>query len=441
MKIKGITDTGIKVTEFEQGLDEAIDAKVTEGVGHVKARIDELDKVIKDNMAGTEYVTKLQADVKEIKDKFGEIDGSLKAHNELLSESRAQKGKVLPDEAEEIKKSIIASISDEKLTAKQREVKANFNNATTAGEGGNLVQTTVARAIMSIQMAYSVAMQEARIEPMATGQGVLKVPLDLEGASVSYPGEGTAANASESVFGVATLTPYRRISKLIATRELLDKGAIDILNFFADSHGIAFANDTDKQAFAGTGTPMTGLRAGATLIPKVIAAASFAATGAEIKAGIGLLDNVALDNLKFYMSHSLYWTYMATIATPVTTSGSLIPYPGIGDAASIAAKQIMGFPVRFTRNDAMYASGDTAVSLIFAILADLKRSLILSNFGATNFAVSTEATVKDSAGTDVNAWDQGLILTKMEGYFTGYCPDFYTTLTKAAGVSFTSAAG
>ena len=439
--MKGVTKDGIVVTEFEQGLNEAIDAKLSEGVGHVKAKIDELDKVVKDNLEGVKYITELQGQIKEIKDKFGEIDGSLKSHNELLSESRAQKGKVHPDEAEQIKKSIIASISDEKLTAKQRELKANFNNATTAAEGANLVQTTIARAIMSIQMAYSVAMQEARIEPMATGQGVLKVPLDLEGAAVSYPGEGVAANASESVFGVATLTPYRRISKLIATRELLDKGAIDILNFFADSHGIAFANDTDKQAFAGTGTPMTGLRAGATLIPKTIAAASFAATGAEIKEGIGLLDNVDLDNLKWYMSHSLYWSYMATINTTVTTSGSLIPYPGIGDAASIAAKQIMGFPVRFTRNDANYPASSTSTSLIFAHLCDLKRSLILSNFGATQFAVSTEATVKDSAGTDVNAWDQGLILTKMEGYFTGFCPDFYTTLTKAAGVAFKSAAG
>lgn len=437
--MKGVTKDGIVVSDFETGVNELVDAKL--GTAFEKAKLSELPKILEDNQKTADYINGLQGDMKTLTEKFGAVEGQIKAQNELMSESRAQKGKLAPADAEVFKHAFIASADDRLLDQKKREIKTNYNNATTNADGAYTVQTTIARAILSIQMAYSIAMQDARIEPMATGEGVLKVPLDLEGCTVSYPGEGTAANASKSVFGVATLTPYRRISKLIATRELLDKGALDILDFFSNSHAIAFANDTDKQAFAGTGTPMTGLRAGSTLIPKTIAAANFGATGAEVKAGIGLLDNVALDNLKWYMSHSVYWADFLNILTTVTTSGALNPYPGIADAQSIAARTIMGYPTRITRNDAMYAHGDASTSLIFAILCDLKRSLILSNFGATRLVVSEEATVLDSSGATVNAWDQGLIVTKMEGYFTGVAPDFYTTLTKAPGVQFKSAAG
>ena len=403
---------------------------------------EEMKAVLKDSKDTATYVNSLRDDMADIKAKLGEVQGSFANYKELLAESRAQQGKVMPEDAEIVKSNLIASAPPTLVNAETRqraidhlkEAKAYFNNATTNSEGAYTVPGGVSRSMLSIALAYSVAMQDARIEPMATGQGSLKIPLDFEGGAVSYPGEGVSANAGEAVFGVATLTPKRRIAKLIATRELLDMSAVDIMAFFGQRLGVLFANDTDKQAFAGTGTPMTGLRGAATLIPKVIEAATFAPTANEVIATPGLLDDVDDTNLKWYMTRSVHWGVFGAVQD--TTSGNRII--GMSDIPSLAGRQLLGFPVRYLRSDAAYAIGDSALSLVFAHLADLQRALVLANFGVTRMVVSEEAYIKDSNGDMVSLWDQGLFGVKMEGYFTGICPDYYTVLAKAPGVNLTS---
>lgn len=443
--MKGINGDGtIKLSEFEAGVKEMVGAAVKETVSFGDVKPEEMAQVLKDSKDTAAYVNSLKDDMAEVKQRLGEVNGSIANFQELMSESRAQQGKVAPADAEVVKHLLEAS-APERIVGFERKQKAqealrekaNFNNMTTAGEGGNAVPTGVSRSMLSIALAYSVALQDARIEPMATGQKQLNIALDLEGGTTSYPGEGTAANASEMVFGVASLAPKRRICKLICTRELLDMAAVDIWAHCANRLAISFANDTDKQAFAGTGTPMTGLRGASTLIPKTIAAATFGPTAAEAIAGVGLLDDVSDENLKWYMTRSVHWGAFGAIQD--TTSGNRII--GMSDVVSLTQRILLGSPVRYCHSDAMYAIGDSTASLVFAILCDLQRSLVLSNFGVTGMSVADQATVLDSAGTEVNLWDQGLFAIKMEGYFTGICPDFYTTLTKAPGVAFTSAAG
>lgn len=445
--MKGINKDGtINLDDFKQGVDEMVGEAVKKAqVSFGDIKPEELGQVIKDSKDTTNYVNGLRDDMAHVKQQLGDVKGSLVSFQELLSESRAQMGKLAPQDAEVVKSLLTVSAPDRFVSFDQKqrakdhltEVKANFNNITTNSEGGYLVPTGVSQSMLSIALAYSVAMQDARIEPMATGQKQLNVALDLEGGTTSYPGEGTAANASEMVFGVASLAPKRRICKLICTRELLDMSAVDVWAHCANRLAISFANDTDKQAFAGTGTPMTGLRAGSTLIPKVINAATFAPTAAEAIGGVGLLDDVSDENLKWYMTRSVHWGAFGAIQD--TTSGNRII--GMSDVISLTQRMLLGSPVRYCHSDAMYAIGDSSTSLVFAILADLRRALVLSNFGVTGVSVADQATVLDSNGSAVNLWDQGLFAIKMEGYFTGVCPDFYTTLSKAPGVAFTSAAG
>ena len=392
----------------------------------------------------SEYVKGLRDSIDDIKKSLPAADAALKASLELDAESRAQQNKMTRKEKQIFLASIFAPVdskSREFLKAEgidsEKVMKADINNIAVAAEGGNAVPVMAMQAILSIAINRSVGMQEATIIPAPLGAGSFTHVTDLEGNTVSYPGEATAVSASKTAFGKLTLTPKRRLAKAIISRELIDMSNINVVAHIIEKLGIALAHDTDQQLFAGTGSPITGLRGSSTLVSKVLAAAGggFTATAAEILGTVGLLDDVEMNNLKWYLTHSMYWTNIGAIQD--TTSGNRII--GLSDIQSLTSKKLLGYDVVEMPSWAMYKSSQVGVSRCMAIFADLKAAAVIAQFGLSSIEISKEATVKDAAGTARNLWDEGLVAIKAEDYFCAGLPDF-SSLTKYPGVKIITAA-
>jgi HK97 family phage major capsid protein len=447
-------ETSLTMPALEQKIKD-ISATVYDEKGIPKDELAGMQEKLKKN---NEYLTGLQSDMNAIKESLPRIDAAMKVNQELDAESRAQQGKLTRADKELFKAIMISTAPEgafgtldskvlrEKALAAIKEAgvlvrKTDYNNAGTAADGQYVAPIVAENAMLSIAAKYSVALRNASILPVSGPGRQFTWPVDLEGGTFTYPGAGTAANASKAVFGQLAITPLRGVCKMITTRELIDFSNIDVVAHLIEKIGIASANDIDKQVFAGTGSPITGLRGASTLAAATVSGSTFTTTGAEIKAAIGKLLDINMQDgmtaLKWYMEWSTYWNFIATITTTVTTSGSLNPYPGIADPQSIASKQIMGMPIEFCRSDAMYPASSSGATSCFAICADLKKSVVLANFGIEQIRVTEDATVLDAAGTAMNLWDVDCLAVMVRRYFAGGLPDF-SSLSKYPGVKLSS---
>jgi HK97 family phage major capsid protein len=443
-----------KMTQAQ--LDAQIKAGATavyDEKGIPKAELDTMQAELKRN---NEYLNQLQKDSDEIKKSLPAMSAALKINEELDSESRAQQGKMNRADKELFKAVVIATapagafgagvdinFTREKAIAMIKEAgilqKTNYNSSSVTTEGGYATPIVANAAMLSLAFKYSVAMRNATIAPVTGSGKQFTWPVNLEGPTFSYPGVATAANASKGLMGQLAITPLRGVSKVICNRELIDFSNIDIVAWLTEQIAIASANDIDKQVFAGSGSPITGLRGASTLAAGTVSGSTFTTTGAELKAAIGLIKDVDINgmDLKWFMEWSTYWSFIASITTPVTTSGSLNPYPGVADAASIASKTIFGLPIEFCKSDAMYPATSSGATSCFAICADLKKAVVLANFGIEQIRVSEDATVLDAGGAAMNLWDIDCLAVMVRRYFAGGLPD-YSSASKYPGVKLSS---
>ncbi len=435
----------------EKQLEEKIQAEALKvvSVSHEKlATKDEVQAMQDETKKATDYAKTLNDQIADIKAEFGKVGSMQKIVSELQAEQRSKTRKVSTEDANIIRAIMIKSSPRMSLEQQKwaddvlKEAKANVNNATTSGEGGYAVPTAVNESIISYQMESSILMRDANIVPTPTGNGKFDFVIDLEGTSVSYPGESTAANASKLAFGLLRLTPYRRITKAILSRELLDESRPDMLAHGLRSLAIANAKDTDKQGFEGTGTPMSGLfvnSSGASTYIALAASGAFkeatdAAMVLKAKAVQAAIEDVDDSSLKWYMARSVWWNSFLALAS---STGDGIQ--GISDGLSLANKMLLGAPVQILGSHCANKYSEAASSLPFALLADLKQCIWLGNFGIKKIEMTDQATVKDNAGTARNLWDEGMAAIKIEDYFCGNSPDL-STLAKYPGCRFLAGA-
>lgn len=295
--------------------------------------------------------------------------------------------------------------------------KDDYQNATTNAYGLYVAPTVVVPQVMDIVMAESQIFSRANMLPIPEGAKTHNVPISLGGATVYWPGEAAAITASQAQLGVAAVTPKEYGCIIFASKEWLKMANINAVEWILTEIGKGIARNLDKQLFAGTDLIATGFRDSATLAAKTIAAATFGITEAEAIDIVGNLSDNAAGDPTFFITRSVWESRFRNLKE--TTGGNYL-FP---DRFS-GKPTFFGFPIEFIRNtDVLPGNGSSGAALTFAVLADLKKGLIVGRLGMEEISMSTEASVVVGA-TTYNMWQRNQVGIRVTGFVGAAIPDW-----------------
>lgn len=191
--------------------------------------------------------------------------------------------------------------------------KAYFNE-TTAGNGLNTVPTEWWNDVVGRVEQFGFYQRDAQNFPM--GSKTLNIPtIGSTAVTVSWPGEATAPTpqSGDTFFGQTVLTANTAVIAVIITRELLADTSVALVNHITKRTAKAIAKEWDKQGFAGTGSPFTGIVGTANV--NIVRQGGTAGSGKTSVSNISWTDINALVNAvtptfqegaKFYLSQGAY---------------------------------------------------------------------------------------------------------------------------------------
>ena len=142
----------------------------------------------------------------------------------------------------------------------------------TPSEGGYLVPDEYQWEMVKLARNRTFALQECTVLPMAGS--TLKLPTEASMVTVEWDDEEGQIGQKEGTVGQVSLTAKRMNALAVASNELLDDSAIDIVSMLTEQFGYAVALEIDNQVLAGTGSPVSGLMEGTTGTSVVMATGS-----------------------------------------------------------------------------------------------------------------------------------------------------------------------
>jgi HK97 family phage major capsid protein len=425
----------VKPMELDE-IAKAVQAKMTADLdGKLDAKAKETTGFI------TKFVEQMKTEIASLKDAYKPEDIAKKIKALAGEVARSEVTKLTKEEDEYIRAYFCEKVDRNDghntkcadiVKTLGAQLKADYGNVGTAGEGGNVVPVQFANAIAALAAPDSVVLQDATLIPlgMNTG-GSFKVPTDLGGITFAYPGEGAAATASKPAFGLETITPKDGTALVPFTRELMDFNNVNLVGFIAQKIAEAEAYDIDYQILSNTAMTGTAFRDSAALVSKVIAQAggTFAITLDELLEVMGLLTNKG--NYKWYFHPSVLWARILSLKD----GNSAYPFQTEWNKAE---KNVFGYPVRECATGTMYANADSGVNRTFGMLTDMKQSVYLTMPGGQKFEISTTASFV-VGGTTYHCMQDGLVLISVRRYLGAAFPDFHTA-SKYTGVKLRAAA-
>ncbi len=149
-------------------------------------------------------------------------------------------------------------------------------NENSPAQGGYLVPTSFANAVMVSRQDVGALRKLARIVPVSTD--TFSYPKQTSGTSVYYPGEEGSITASDLDFGRVNLTMKKRAIYSLVSNELKDDAMVSIVDLLAQDMGYQFALKEDAEGIIGDGTSTYGGVQG--IRPALIAATASIATAA-----------------------------------------------------------------------------------------------------------------------------------------------------------------
>lgn len=269
---------------------------------------------------------------------------------------------------------------------------------TSDAAGGYTVPTEVHRGIMRVAASNGLVLNAAMKFPMSSDS--LGVPRyagsDLEGAY--YSDDDTVGGETSVTFGNAALTAKTWYTIFRVSNPLLADANADIGDFLIALASEGLANMIDKQGFAGSGSPFTGLLSDSNVTVYTMAAtkdshADFTIDDAE--AMIAQLPDSLHNDAAWYMSPTM-WAHLKTLED--TAGNKLL---GQNNSAFAAAFKVDGikprgmlaeYPVFCSAHFPAYDSG-TSASEKFLVFANLNKALFFGDRENFSFAKSTDATV------------------------------------------------
>jgi HK97 family phage major capsid protein len=271
----------------------------------------------------------------------------------------------------------------------------------TGSQGGFLVPDEFEATVMRLVEDFGIIRKLSTVLPM--GSDTLRVPRLATTVTVSFPGEATAATASDPVFAEAVLSAKTCIGITTMSNEFLADANVNVIDIIAQLFAEAIAGAEDTQGLVGTGSPFTGVlnNAGVTVLTPAAGNSTFTlcSTPDNFRDLIAQVKPWALQNAAFIM-HRAIWSilqqkkastggdYFVSVANPVVQGDNLVTGSNFGLKV---AGYIWGFPVYLS--DKM--PNTTAVSTKYVIFGNLKNALLGDRSGIA-VDISKDATVSTS---------------------------------------------
>ena len=295
--------------------------------------------------------------------------------------------------------------------------KANYQNVTTAADGGSLVPDPEFIAeIERLTDDYGVVARLADIR--TTNNDSVTLLSGSNEISFTSASEATAVNAQKLTYASSTAALNKYIATLVMTSELVEDSAIDIFQDATNEIARARAKLFDQLVFTDTTYGILTPSVGETYKTQTVGAAitNFDADDA-MNARFKVVGS-ARTNGRYFM-HPSVWNYLRQ-TKEATTGGYL--FGGVGSSVT---PMIDGVPVELV--DIFPEYGTIGSNKAFACFGDLKRIKVhVKRLLETK--VFDSGTVKDAGGSDINlitqdSWAMRATLrcvpqTRFQGAFT-----------------------
>ncbi len=262
--------------------------------------------------------------------------------------------------------------------------------------GGFIVPEEFAAEVNRVVEDFGLVPKLARIYPMK--YDTLNVPRLSASVSVSWPGEATAGTSSQPTFEQVVLSAKSLVGITPMSNELLADANVNVVDLLVELFAEAIAGELDKQGFAGTGSPFTGILndAGVTVVQPTTGNQTFALCSTPDNAR-SLIANVkpwAMQNAAFIMHRSV-WAFFQTAKASTSGDYFIQAYNPVVTGANVTqgfpmamAGTLWGYPVYLS--DKMPSV--TAVSTKYVIFGNLK-NLYVGDRAEMAVAISQDATV------------------------------------------------
>lgn len=288
--------------ELQDGFKKTVDdglAPIKEKIGEIEQKVDTLEKA--------------PAKMEKVRD----VDGSSYHGRNLNKMARMLKEKCVDnrsfdafsseEKVDEYSK-FIADFVDARVRnnpeAMQRmfaRQKASYQEGTPS-EGGYLVPDEFQWDIIKLGREKYFALNECRVVNMNTDQ--LYLPTEATLATTEWDSEEGQIGQKEGTLGQVSLSTKRLNSLAIASNELLQDSAIDVVSLITEQFSYAILGELDNQVVAGTGDPVSGLMKGVAGTSVVLGtgSANFSMLlGDNFSNAISQLDASYLDGAKWIM--------------------------------------------------------------------------------------------------------------------------------------------
>jgi HK97 family phage major capsid protein len=265
----------------------------------------------------------------------------------------------------------------------------------TGSAGGFIVPEEFAAEVNRVVEDFGLVPKLARIYPMK--YDTLNVPRLASSVSVYWPGEATAGTASQPVFEQVVLSAKTLVGITPMSNELLADANVNVVDLLVELFAEAIAGEMDKQGFAGTGSPFTGILkdTGVTFYsPTTTSTFTLSATPDNCRGLISQVKPWSLQGAAFFM-HRAVWLLIQTAKASTSGDYFISAYNPVVVGANTTqafpmamAGSLWGYPVYLSDK----LPSVTAISTPFIIFGNLKH-LYVGDRQEMAVAISQDATV------------------------------------------------
>jgi HK97 family phage major capsid protein len=254
-------------------------------------------------------------------------------------------------------------------------------NTLTDGAGGYAVPEGWARGIEKVMNDFGVARRVTRLFPMPTV--TYNMPKRATSASVTWETEGAVINGSEPTFGNTQLVAKKLTAGVVLTNESIMDMNENMVEWVSADMGESISGEEDNQFLNGTGSPFTGVLAGATEVVMASGDTSFADVSAEYLIDVkNAVPHQHRAGSSWIMSDSVF----GLIQKLKTTDG--IPlYQTLGNSDN---GTLLGYPVVLSSKAP--STSDDAVDTSFIAFGRFDKAVVLGQYKSLSFKLGTEGT-------------------------------------------------
>lgn len=385
--------------ELDEAAEKALVDKVKEGVEIDTAKIAE-DAAAKAVAAYAETQEKtIKKNLKKGADGEGEGDDEGAEDEQLTDEQKA-----IAKESKEKRfiKAAIALVNGDRKTlkaynehAKRLLEKAGYANSATNADGGFILADPEFEAeIEKLAEDYGVAFREANVRPISSNS----IKTNKRGSNVTMfeTGEGVAKTGTKLTITQVTVELRKFAAIAIATDELVEDAAIDFWSEVADGFAEERARIADELVFTDDDATYPGIiNTDGVIIESVGDNFTEDADWDNLMDAEVAVPTRAMKNGKHYMHRTVWNVYRQSKDSEGRYQ--LVPSAGL--------QTPWGTPVVLV--DVMPSVNEIGANGAASIFGDLKRVRLYVKRGLV-LKQSTDATVADADGNDVNLYEQDM---------------------------------